>query len=279
MPLYRLAAQPHVEQPVLVVCMDGWIDAGLGAATAMAAIVEQLHPTLVATFDTDELIDHRARRPVMQIENGLNTGLSWPEPELRHGRDHAGRDALLLTGPEPDMRWHAFTDSIVELAQRFGVRMAIGLGAFPAPSPHTRPARLASTATDSGLAAKIGFVPGSLEVPAGIQGALERAFADTGIPAVGLWARVPHYVAAMPYPAASASLLGIEFDLSELQAAAAVTNQRIDTLIANSDDHTAMVAQLEAAQDATEGEVDLTNLPSGDEIAAELERFLRGEPG
>jgi predicted ATP-grasp superfamily ATP-dependent carboligase len=144
--------------------------------------------------------------------------------------------------------------------------------------------RLASTASDADLAARVGFVPGALEVPAGIQGALERAFADKGIPAIGLWARVPHYVAAMPYPAASAALLegladlaGLTLDWSELDSAATVTSQRIDTLIANSEEHTQMVALLETQQDAAEETLDLGNLPSGDEIGAELERFLRGE--
>jgi predicted ATP-grasp superfamily ATP-dependent carboligase len=194
----------------------------------------------------------------------------------------------MLVGPEPDMRWRSFTRSVVELTTAMGVRLVVGLGAFPAPVPHTRPTRLASTATTPELAAQVGFVPGTIDVPAGIHAALERGFADAGIPAIGLWARVPHYAAAMPYPAASAALIDglmsvadLTLHAGDLHTAAAITTQRIDELIANSEEHTAMVNQLEAQIDAAEDMpapgLDLGNLPSGDEIAAELERFLRGE--
>jgi predicted ATP-grasp superfamily ATP-dependent carboligase len=145
---------------------------------------------------------------------------------------------------------------------------------------------LVGTSTDSELAARVGFLPASIEVPSGVQGALEMAFGEARIPAVGLWARVPHYVSAMPYPAASASLLDglarmteIEVDTSSLHAAASATNQQIEQLIAGSDEHAALVRQLEAQHDSEQAAsaVDFGDLPSGDELAAELERFLRGE--
>lgn len=285
-PLYSLAAEPDMDDPVLVLGMDGWIDAGIGAATAMAALVDQIPTTVVARFNADELVDHRARRPVMRIEDGINTGLTWPEVELRHGIDREGHDVLLLVGPEPDIRWHRFCSDVVVLARRFGVRLVVGLGAFPGPAAHTRPVRLASTATTPELARQVGFLPGVIDVPAGIHAALERAFADADppIPAVGMWARVPHYVAAMPYPAASATLLdglrdvaGIAVRTDDLREAAAVTHERINELIANSDEHRSMVDQLERQIDAVESALDFSNLPTGDEIAAELQRFLRGE--
>lgn len=285
-PLYSLAAEPEMNEPVLVLGMEGWIDAGIGAGTAMAALLDQIPTTVVARFDADELVDHRARRPVMRIEDGINTRLTWPEVELRHGVDREGHDVLLLVGPEPDIRWHRFCSDVVALARRFGVRLVVGLGAFPGPAAHTRPVRLASTATTPELARQVGFLPGVIDVPAGIHAALERAFADADpqIPAVGMWARVPHYVAAMPYPAASAALLdglrdvaGIAARTDDLREAAAVTHQRIDELIANSDEHRSMVDQLERQIDAVESALDFSNLPTGDEIAAELQRFLRGE--
>lgn len=289
MSLYELVDQPtDIESPVLVVCLEGWIDAGLGGSAAVSHLLEVLPTQVLARFDADALIDHRARRPTLRIEDGLNVGLTWPEIELRVGQDRTGMAVLVLTGPEPDMRWHGFTDAVVELSRRFGVRLACGLGAFPAPVPHTRPVRLAATATTRGLAEQVGFVPGVIEVPAGIGAALEQGFAAAGIAAVGLWARVPHYVSAMPYPGAAAALLdalaelaGIEIDARELHAAAAVAGARIDELIANSDEHTAMVRQLEATHDETESgpPLDPADLPSGDELAAELERFLRGEQG
>ena len=289
--MYERHAEVHLNEPVLVVAMEGWIDAGLGAAAAVATILGQAETQLVATFDADVLLDQRARRPVVRIENGVNTGLTWPTIQLRAGKDRVGNDVLFLVGPEPDVQWRAFTRAVVDLAEQHGVRLAVGLGAFPAPVPHTRPTRLAATATTQDLAMKVGFVTGTIEVPAGIGAALERAFADAAsdIPAVGLWARVPHYAAAMPYPAASAALVdglakvaGLAFDAGELISAAAVSSGQLDELITNSEEHTAMVRQLEEQIDAAEGpqaDLDLSRLPSGDEIAAELERFLRGERG
>jgi hypothetical protein len=281
--LYEVLAEPEVDRPVLVLAMDGWVDAGLGAAAALATLLEQIPTEVVARFDADELVDHRARRPVMRIQDGINTGLTWPEIVLRHGVDREGHDLLVLAGPEPDMRWHRFSAEVVDLARRFDVRLAVGLGAFPGPAAHTRPVRLASTATTPELAARVGFVPGVLDVPSGVHAALERAFAeaDPPIPAVGMWARVPHYVAGMPYPAASASLLEGLRDLADiavrtddLRTAAGMTGTRIDALIANSDEHTAMVAQLERQQDEADSRLDLADLPTGDEIAAELQRYL-----
>ena len=287
MSLYELASvPPELDAPVLVVAMEGWIDAGVAGATAASHLLATVPTEALVRFDADALVDYRARRPTLRVEDGLNAGLTWSEPELRVGQDRIGNWVLVLTGAEPDMRWHAFTDAVVELSRRLGVRLACGLGAFPAPVPHTRPVRLASTATQRHLAEMVGFVPGTIDVPAGIGAALEAGFAAADIEAVGLWARVPHYVSAMPYPAAAAALLdglaalaGIELDTRELHAAAALASARIDELIANSDEHTALVRQLESAADMGEtgSPLDPTDLPSGDEIAAELERFLRGE--
>jgi proteasome assembly chaperone (PAC2) family protein len=281
--LYELVEQPSLEEPLLIVTLEGWVDAGLGAATALAAVLGSIPTELVASFDVDTLLDHRARRPVVRIVDGVNTGLMWPEIQLRSGRTGSGRDLLVLVGPEPDHQWRAFGTAIAELAGTFGVSLVVGLGAFPAPVPHTRPARLAATATSADLAHKVGFIPGTIDVPAGVQAVLERQFAELGVPAVGLWARVPHYAAAMPYPEASAILLeglehltGVAVDSSELRAAARSTRQRLDELVANSEEHAALVQQLEAAADA-ESEHPFGSIPSGDELAAELERFLREE--
>lgn len=287
MTLHRIVGRvpDDFDEPVLVVCMEGWIDAGAGAATALEHLLSIVPTEVFARFDGDVLLDYRARRPTVRIVDGTHAGLAWPEIELHTAHDRSGRALLVLRGPEPDFRWREFTGAVVTLAREFGVQLVCGLGAFPAPVPHTRPVRLASTATSRRLADLVGFVDGTIDVPAGIGAALEDAFREAGIDAVGLWARVPHYVAAMPYPAASAALLdglvataGLTLDARELHAAAAITNARIDELIANSDEHAAMVQQLEDAVDRDEGPpLDPARLPSGDELAAELERFLRGE--
>jgi proteasome assembly chaperone (PAC2) family protein len=276
---------PALERPVLVIAMEGWIDAGLAAATATIHLLGAMPNQLVATFDADELIDYRARRPTLKIVNGVDTELRWSAIRVHAATNRTGRSVLSLTGPEPDMRWHRFTAEVVSLASRLEVELVLGLGAFPAPVPHTRPVRLVGTSTDQDLAGRVGYLPASIDVPSGVQGALEVAFGEAGIPAVGLWARVPHYVSAMPYPAAAAALLDglatlaeIELDTGALHAAAASSHQQIEQLIAGSDEHAALVRQLEAQADSEQGlGADLGNLPSGDELAAELERFLRGE--
>jgi proteasome assembly chaperone (PAC2) family protein len=286
--LYEVVNRPaELENPLLLLGMvEGWIDTGFGAAGALAALLGSMETTVVATFDNDRLLDQRARRPVMRLVDGINTGLSWPEIELRVGKNRTGRDVLLLTGPEPDMYWRAFVADVVELAHQLGVTLAVALGAFPAPTPHTRPVRLASTATTQELAAQVGSIRGTLDAPANIHAALEIGLHESGIPAVGIWARVPHYIAGMPYPAASAALLeklaeigNLELDTSALHAAAAVTHERINELIAASEEHTAMVRQLEISHDheVQTTPLDQADIPSGDALVAELERFLRGQ--
>jgi predicted ATP-grasp superfamily ATP-dependent carboligase len=194
---------------------------------------------------------------------------------------------LFLVGPEPDFHWRSFTEAVVGLARSWRVRQVVGLGAFPAPAPHTRPVKLAATApeTSSYLIERVGIVQGELEVPAGVLSALELAFGATGMPTVSLWARVPHYVAGMPFPEASAALIeglanvaGLTLDSTALRRAADSSRRQVDQLIADNSEHQAMVRKLEESLDASEGNaMGVEAVPSGEEIAAELERFLRGE--
>ncbi len=277
----------------LVVCLEGWIDAGIGASAAMASLRATCETELLVTFDGDELIDHRARRPIMHIEQGVLGELAWPEPEIYVARDRSGAEALLLVGPEPDMRWHAFCEEVAALAAGWGCTRMVGFGAFPAPVPHTRPTRLAITASNAELARAIGFVGGTIDVPCGVQAPLEQACAAKGMDACTLWARVPHYIANVPWPSASVALLdglhnltGLAVETTSLTQAAMATRGRIDGLITNSDDHGSLLAQLEAQYDAEFGTIEqgpqlpgADELPSGDELAIELERFLRGQDG
>jgi len=259
----------------------------LGATTALAALLGSGETEPVVTFNGEHFLDQRARRPVARIVNGVTTDLTWPRTVVRQGRDAEGRDILFLVGPEPDFHWRAFTDAVVGLARSWRVRLVVGLGAFPAPAPHTRPIRLAATApTESSyLIERVGIVQGELEVPAGVMAALEVAFGQAGTPAVSLWARVPHYVAGMPFPEASAVLVegladiaGLTLDSTALRRAADSSRRQVDQLIAGSSEHEEMVRKLEESIDASEGNaMGVDEVPSGDEIAAELERFLRGE--
>ena len=294
-PLYRFAtgwtapAATGSDGPVLVVALEGWVDAGLAASSAVTELLAAGPTTDVAEFDPETLIDQRARRPVARLVNGVTAELTWPVIRVLAGHDRAGTTVYYLTGPEPDFRWRSFLASVLDLVERLGVRMVVGLGAFPAPAPHTRPVRLASTVPpqSAGLAARIGFVQGTIEVPAGIQAALELALGEAGVPIIGLWARVPHYVAAIPFPEASAALVdglcavtGLALDASPLHAAAEASRRQVDELIAGNPEHGEMVRRLESSIDAEEGNLfglPEDDVPSGDEIAAELERFLRGE--
>jgi predicted ATP-grasp superfamily ATP-dependent carboligase len=284
---YELHATPALTQPVLVVALEGWVDAGLGAANAVAALQEPDRTQLMATFDGDLFIDQRARRPIARIVDGVTTELTWPRIELRYGHDDTGADLLVLAGPEPDYHWGQFVDAVVQLALGHSVRLVVGLGAFPAPAPHTRPVRLAATAplASAELIGQVGVVPGELQVPAGVMSALELGLGAADVPVVTLWARVPHYVSGMPFPAASAALVeglaavsGLSFDTAELRTDGDDARRQVDELVAPNREHQAMVRKLEEAIDATEGNaLGLEELPSGDELAAELEQFLRGE--
>jgi hypothetical protein len=278
----------RLTSPVLVVSLEGWVDAGLGASTAVAELVGTSATIPVASFDTEVLIDQRARRPIAQLVNGITTEVTWPTIQVIAGTDGDGADVLYLVGPEPDFRWKSFLAAVVELVQQLGVRMVVGLGAFPAPAPHTRPVRLASTVPpqSADLAGRVGFVQGTLEVPAGVQAALEMALGAVNVPVISLWARVPHYVAAMPFPEASAALIdglcavsGLVFDTTAVRKAALASRRQVDELIADNAEHADMVRRLESSIDSEEPSqfgIDI-EVPSGDEIAAELERFLRDE--
>ena len=278
-PLYAMVEQPDLESPVLIMVLKGWIDAGLGADGAADVLLDQLDRRTVARFDADALLDWRARRPIMRLEDGVNSHLSWDETELSWAKDGAGNDVLLLLGTEPDHAWIAFSEQVVDLAESFGTRLVLGLGAYPAPAPHTRPPLLAASASDDALAT--GLLRSSVEVPSGVQGMIERRAAVTGIPALGLWAQVPHYVSAMPYPAASLALIETANEVGHLQlptgdlAERSVANrERLDELISQNPEHQSMVAQLESQADEAAASAAFSDT-SGDDLAAELERFLR----
>jgi predicted ATP-grasp superfamily ATP-dependent carboligase len=277
---------PRLDRPVLVLGLEGWVDAGFAAATAVNALLESVPHEVVATFDADALLDQRSRRPLLRVSNGVHGPLTWPELRLFAATETGGRSLLVLAGPEPDFHWRDWTAEVVALALRLEVEMVVGLGAFPAPVPHTRAVRLAATANTEELAGRVGYLPATMDVPAGAQAVLEVHFGEAGVPSVGVWARVPHYASGTPYPEASAALLdelakltGLNISTEALHQAGRKSRDQIQALIEASEEHSAMVRQLEAQHDAELGisATEFTNLPTGDELAAELEKFLRGE--
>jgi proteasome assembly chaperone (PAC2) family protein len=292
-PLYEIIEDLELDAPVAVLALDGWIDAGGGAQRAREALLGSLETTTVATFDTDTLLDFRSRRPSMHLDAGVLTGLTWPSIELRAATDFDGNDLLFLVGAEPDHQWPSFCGDVADLLVRYDARMVVGLGAYPAAVPHTRPTRLASAASDERLA-RFASVRSSVEVPTGVQGAIERRAAEHGLAAIGLWAQVPHYVSAMPSPAAAAALVDglagvadIAVPSDDLHREAQALRSRLDDLVAGNPEHVRMVHDLEEQWDEEESGTPSAgprgddpaappmNMVSGDEIAAEFERFLR----
>jgi hypothetical protein len=259
--------------PTLIGAFDGWVDAGSAATVALAQLLDDA--PAIATFDTDSLFDYRARRPTLDIVDGRLALLTWPELAIRRVTIDS-RDLLVLAGPEPDDRWQAFSAAVLEIARRVGVVEWVSLGAIPAAVPHTRDVPILGTTSEPGrLRGDVQPGPsGLLRVPAAAISVLEMAMAEGGIPAVGYFAQVPHYVSG-PYPAASLKLLralGRHLDVAlpsgDLAEEAQQLRTRLDTATAVEETTRAYVERLE-------GMVDEQRLPSGDDLIGEIERFLR----
>jgi predicted ATP-grasp superfamily ATP-dependent carboligase len=263
-----------------VVHLEGWIDAGGAAQAAVAHLLDALDErTEVASFDVDVYCDQRARRPVMHLVEGQITGFTDPAIELTAGVLD-GRDVLVLHGVEPDDRWRAFTSTVVELVVDAGVTLVVGMGAYPAAVPHTRAPRLSITSAAAELVERHDLDTATLDVPAGVAALIEYEAFQRGIPSMALWAQIPHYTSGMPYPAASVALLeqlgraaGVRIDATALREDAIAVRGRIDQLVSQRSDHAELVARLEDHYDASARADD--TVPSGDELAAELEDFLR----
>ena len=273
MSLYRIDEDPGFTAPVLVAALEGWVDAGSAGTTAASQLAES--GRRVATFDADAIYDYRSRRPTLDIIDGRPIKLDWPELTLT-ATTIDGSDLLVLTGPEPDYRWHELADDVIVLAKRLGVASWASLGAIPAAVPHTRPVPILATASASGLLpAGIRQGPdGLLRVPSAMLSVLELTAAEAGIPAVGFFAQVPHYVNAT-YPTASIALLtglgrylGVELPVGQLATRALERRGLLDAAAAADEQTKAYVERLEALADES-------RLPEGDELIADIERFLR----
>lgn len=292
-PSIRLLSEtlPQLDEAVLVMMLSGWIDAGGAAAQAMAAINAEIDAQVVAVFDEDTYLDYRARRPVMMVRDGLNSVLEWQRITVAVGTDQTGRDLVVLSGPEPDMGWHRFTSAVVDLAADLGVTTAVGLGAYPFTAPHTRPCRLSVTSPSPDVLGRLNLLRSSVDVPAGVVSSLEHGLHDRSIPALTIWAQVPHYIANGTYPAASVALIDtlrsvtdLVIDAADLRAEAIAQSRRLDDLVRSNPEHQRFLEQLEIVHDQTEDTWQpggaavagpALQWASGDEIADELERFLR----
>lgn len=277
MALYRLDDVPDLASPVLVAALEGWVDAGSAGTTATQQLAGE--GSVVVSFDSDAIYDYRARRPTLDIVDGRPRTLDWPVLTIRSARI-GDRDLLVLSGPEPDYRWQELSTAVMEVARRLGVVGWTSLGAIPAAVPHTRPVPILATASAAGLLPEgIRQGPdGLLRVPAACLSVLELAAAAAGIPAVGFFAQVPHYVNAT-YPSASIALLnalgrhlGIDPPVGQLATRALERRNLLDAATASDDDTRAHVQRLELL-------VDEAKQPEGDELIADIERFLREGSG
>ena len=273
MSLYQLVDPGDPIAPSLIAAFDGWVDSGSAATTALGTLV--VDARVVARFEADRLFDYRARRPTLDILDGRLSEIVWPELVLRATRI-GERDLLILTGAEPDYRWREFADSIVELTRQLGVVEWISLGAIPAAVPHTRSVPILGTASEPGLL-RGGIKPGPLgrlRVPSALVSVLELEVSRTGIPALGYFAQVPHYVSG-PYPGAALALLrslghhlGLDLPEGDLPDESRQLRSHLDSLATGDATTRAYVERLESM-------VDEERLPEGDDLIEEIERFLR----
>jgi proteasome assembly chaperone (PAC2) family protein len=275
----HVSRRPTVERPVLIAAFRGWNDGGQGASLAAGYLAKTWDARRFAEIDPEGFFDFQATRPHVRLEEGFTRRIDWPETVFFHARPHRmERDALLLLGVEPNLRWRTFSRIIVDFAKELGVEVVVTLGALLADVPHTRPTPVTGSATDPELIERLGLQASRYEGPTGIVGVLHDACKSAGIPSASLWAAVPHYVSLAPSPKAAAALcgrlstlLGAEIDTAELDEATETYVSQVSEAIAADEETAAYVEDLERRAD----ELDESDLPSGESLAAELSRFLR----
>ena len=284
MPPLRWERRPDgLRAPALVCAFKGWNDAGEAASSALTFMGASLDATRFATIDPEEFLDFQATRPNVRLVDGLSREIEWPEWEIYEARvPRAPRDLILLSGPEPSMRWRRFTATVVELAEALGVQLVVSLGSLLADVPHSRPVSVTGMASDLGLIERMNLQAPTYEGPTGITGVLHSACADAGLPSCSLWAAVPHYVAVVPNPKGALAILrrletlvGVTVDASSLEEAATDYERQVSRAVEMDPEVQAFVERLEKAADEEESSPDPNRLPSGDVLAREFQRFLR----
>src|SRR5919108_3740642 len=200
----RVVHRPRLERPVLVAAFRGWNDGGQGASLAGGYLAKQWEAARFAEIDPENFYDFQATRPHVSLEEGLTRKLEWPDNGFFHAEiPGTGRDAVILLGTEPNLRWKTFAQLVLGLVQELGVERVVTFGSLLADVPHTRPAPVTAAATDPALVERLGLEPSRYEGPTGIVGILHDAARAAAIPSVSLWAAVPHYVSLAPSPRAA----------------------------------------------------------------------------
>ena len=280
-----LIRRPRLRRPVLLAAFDGWNDAGESATTAIDAIGAALDAVTFATVDPEEFYDFQATRPTVRLVEGLRQ-VDWPMVELRAAElPQADHDLILLRGHEPNLRWRTFATEVMEVAASLGVEMVVTVGALLADVPHTRPTQVVSSTSDPLLGEQLGLPVSRYEGPTGILGVLSDAAARAGIPAVGLWAALPHYLHLAPNPWGAMALieelgrlLPVAVDTSGLAGQTQAFDAAVTDLLDENPELTGYVERLEADADDADDPPGLADLPP-EELVAEVERYLRDHPG
>ena len=268
--------------PALVCAFEGWNDAGDAASMAVKSLIDSFGANEFARIDLERYLDLRETRPVIRLVEGELRSLEWPATKLYEVfAPRAPRDLIVVTGPEPAMQWRDYCSTLLDLADALGCSMVVTLGAFLADVPHTRPVPIGGSATDPALSERLGLIPSNYEGPVGITSALNHACLQSGMPAVGLWAAVPHYIAAMPNPKAALalvrrleSLTGVIVDAEMLEADAVEQERQVERAVQHDSDLRGFVEQLEEVAEE-EDPVPDEEIPSGDSIERDVQRFLR----
>jgi len=276
----NVSFRPTLRRPVLVAAFRGWNDGGQGASLAGGYLAKQWRATRFAEIEPEGFYDFQATRPHVSLVEGMTRRLDWPENAFFHAEiPGTDRDAVVLLGVEPNLRWRTFSALVLELAQDLGVELLVTLGSLLADVPHTRPAPVTGAATDLALVEELGLEPSRYEGPTGIVGVVHDACRQATVPSVSLWAAVPHYVSLAPSPRAALALvrrlgelLRVEIDVAELEQASDEYSEQVSEAVSTDAETAAYVEELERRVDMLEAADDL---PSGDTLAAELTRFLR----
>ena len=276
----RISRRPTLRRPVLIAAFRGWNDGGQGASLAGGYLAKTWEARRFADIDPEGFFDFQATRPHVSLVDGVTRRIDWPENAFYHAPiEGLDRDAVLLLGVEPNVRWRAFTGLIVGLAKELEVELLITLGSLLADVPHTRPAPVTGAASSPELIEELGLEASRYEGPTGVVGALHDLCRREELPSASLWAAVPHYVSLTPSPRAAQALcdrlgklLGGHVDTEELQRAAEAYSEQVSEAVSSDEETATYVAELEQRADELTSE---SELPSGDALAAELTRFLR----
>jgi len=273
--------RPNVSTPVVVCAFAGWNDGGEAASAAAVYARDRWRARAFARIDPEEFFDFQVNRPTVRLEGGVSRQLEWPACDF-FAASPSGRDVVVFLGVEPNVRWRTFCSSILQVCDQLGAQLLVTLGAFLADVPHTMPTPVTASSTDHEWIRKLGISPSAYEGPTGIVGVLHDAARRVGLPSLSLWAAAPHYLPVGRNPRAALALLeklrevlGVELDTDDMRSEARVWEEQVREAIAEDANLADYVRRLEEAA----GPGDLGDVPSGDQIAAELERFLRDERG